>query len=129
MTQKIYSYPEPSGNPNCLCAGGMTSFVCHSGHLTECHSGMTCDVARCAHLPKYAGGAADYEVENAPQFNFKLVFNEKELVQMPVFAPSAELAGSLVKMWVAAHPNLSTLDIKIVPIENPEFDQEETPCR
>ena len=53
----LQSYPPPDFHPDCHCAGQpMRAFYCSTGHLTECHWPMTCDVARCSHLAAYQDG-------------------------------------------------------------------------
>ena len=36
-------------NPKCHCANELQAFMCMEGHLTECHAGMACGKAECAH--------------------------------------------------------------------------------
>jgi hypothetical protein len=36
-------------NPACHCSTPMQAFFCMEGHMLECHAGMNCAEARCAH--------------------------------------------------------------------------------
>ncbi len=40
---------EDECNPNCHCHNPMQAHFCMEGHMTECHSGMTCEEAECSH--------------------------------------------------------------------------------
>lgn len=54
-------YPPPpctaaqmgvAGNPKCHCPHPMAAMFCMEGHMTECHSGMSCEEARCSHYER-----------------------------------------------------------------------------
>lgn len=110
---KLFSYPTPKENPNCLCDGGMRSMFCQTGHMTECHSGMICRDARCAHLPRYSEDPSefpDYTVENAPKFIVRAKYNDEVVVEdMAIYAPDATRAIAAMQAWICQTENLSRL--------------------
>lgn len=131
MSDKLFSYPLPlmvsaegelntEKNPNCLCPNPMAAFFCQTGHMTECHSGLTCDKARCSHLPRYSDGdeKTDYTVETAPKWNVGIWNGEKQIVLMPVFAPSKNDALEIVKYWISQTEELKTQNLSYKIEEN-----------
>ncbi len=42
-----------TANPHCQCGNAMRAFFCHTGHLTECHYPLTCQLAQCGHMASY----------------------------------------------------------------------------
>jgi hypothetical protein len=115
--EKLLSYPQPDENPNCLCmqgGGGLSAaFFCQMGHMTECHSGMSCSDARCSHLPRYdeTGEFDQYEIENAPAWSVKGFVGGNEAFSLDVFAPGYAAAQQIVEEWISQTENLSKFSI------------------
>ena len=100
MPEILFSYPIPENNPNCVCSDPMQSMFCTTGHMTECHSGLACSEARCAHLPKYSGEIVDFKIENPLIWKLVTQYRKEIITEMFIYAPSAEDAKSAYFRWI-----------------------------